>query len=294
MKTVTASLALLLLPSVIHAQDRLPIIDMHLHALDLEDFAEVSGVRSSSSQESYRQSTLAELQRFNVQAVASGPIDVVQRWKAAEPDRIIPGLLFWHPDEIDVDSLRLSIERGEVAVIGEMAVQYNGIGPSDPSLEAIWSLAEENDVPVAIHIGPGPRGASHGAFPNYDASLGNPLLLDAVLRRHPNLRVYVMHAGWPMLDEIMMILHMHPEVYVDLGVIDWYIAREEFHFFLRRLVDAGFGRQIMFGSDQMVWPERIGEAIEAIEAAEFLTEEQRRDIFYNNAARFLRLEGGLN
>lgn len=29
--------------------------------------------------------------------------------------------------------------------------------------------------------------------------------------------------------------------------------------------------------------------VDAIESADFLSEEQRRDIFYNNAARFLRL-----
>jgi hypothetical protein len=34
-------------------------------------------------------------------------------------------------------------------------------------------------------------------------------------------------------------------------------------------------------------------AIEAIESAEFLTAEQKRDIFYNNAVRFLRLEKDL-
>ena len=46
----------------------------------------------------------------------------------------------------------------------------------------------------------------------------------------------------------------------------------------------------MFGSDQMVWPEAIGLAIEGIESADFLTAEQKRDIFYNNAVRFLRLD----
>ena len=45
----------------------------------------------------------------------------------------------------------------------------------------------------------------------------------------------------------------------------------------------------MFGTDQMRWPDAIGMAIEMIESVKFLTEEQRRDIFYNNAARFLRL-----
>ena len=46
----------------------------------------------------------------------------------------------------------------------------------------------------------------------------------------------------------------------------------------------------MFGSDQMVWPEGIGMAIEGIESASFLTAEQKRDILYNNAVRFLRLD----
>jgi predicted TIM-barrel fold metal-dependent hydrolase len=38
------------------------------------------------------------------------------------------------------------------------------------------------------------------------------------------------------------------------------------------------------------WVEAIDLAIEGIESATFLTKEQKRDIFYNNAARFLRLD----
>jgi predicted TIM-barrel fold metal-dependent hydrolase len=50
----------------------------------------------------------------------------------------------------------------------------------------------------------------------------------------------------------------------------------------------------MFGSDQMIWPEAIGLAIEGIESAVFLSEDQKRDIFYNNAVRFFQLEGRLS
>jgi hypothetical protein len=46
----------------------------------------------------------------------------------------------------------------------------------------------------------------------------------------------------------------------------------------------------MFGSDQMHWPEKIGSGIDAIRQAPFLTEAQKRDILYNNAAHFLRLD----
>ena len=39
----------------------------------------------------------------------------------------------------------------------------------------------------------------------------------------------------------------------------------------------------------MYWPDALGEAIRSIETAPFLNENQKRDILYNNAARFLRL-----
>jgi len=47
---------------------------------------------------------------------------------------------------------------------------------------------------------------------------------------------------------------------------------------------------LMFGSDLTEWPEAIGLGIERIQSATYLTNEQKRDIFYNNAARFLRLD----
>ena len=53
-------------------------------------------------------------------------------------------------------------------------------------------------------------------------------------------------------------------------------------------IDAGFSKRIIWGTDHMQWPEAIGIAVESIETAQFLSEEQRKYIFYNNAARFLR------
>jgi len=44
----------------------------------------------------------------------------------------------------------------------------------------------------------------------------------------------------------------------------------------------------MWSSDQMAWAGTIEVAIETIEEAPFLNSEQKREIFYNNAARFLR------
>ena len=68
------------------------------------------------------------------------------------------------------------------------------------------------------------------------------------------------------------------------------MARSEFHAYLGALMRVGLGKRVMFGSDHMHWPELIGVAVDAVDAATFLTPPERRDIFYGNAARFLRLE----
>jgi len=84
-------------------------------------------------------------------------------------------------------------------------------------------------------------------------------------------------------------LYAHPQLYVDLGLISYAIPEKEFYFYLERLINAGFGKRIMFGSDNMVWPETIKFSIDRIKNAKFLTEEQKRDILFNNATRFLRM-----
>lgn len=86
------------------------------------------------------------------------------------------------------------------------------------------------------------------------------------------------------------MLFSHPQLYLDVAGNNWSLPRKEFHSHLRRLVEAGFARRILFESDAMVWPQTIPVSIESIETADFLTSEQKRDIFYNNAVRFLRLK----
>ena len=99
----------------------------------------------------------------------------------------------------------------------------------------------------------------------------------------------VMHAGYPMADRMRALMFSHPQVYVDIGGIVYTEPRPVFYAFLRELVEAGYGDRVMFGSDQMIWPGVIEQAVRTIEEAPFLSAAQRRDIFYNNAARFLRL-----
>jgi predicted TIM-barrel fold metal-dependent hydrolase len=233
--------------------------------------------------------TLAILRRRNIIGVLSGTVDRLRQWRELAPTHIIPGLGFQlGPKKPSPEELRRLRDEGQVAVLAEVTNQYLGIGPADPAFEPYLAMAEEADLPGGIHLGTGPPGAPYLGFDKYRARLHSALLLEEPLLRHPKLRIYIMHAGWPMIDDLLALLWVHPEVYVDVGVIDWALPRAEFHRYLQRIVEAGFHRRVMFGSDQMVWPGVIERAIQSIETAPFLSASQKRDILYNNAARFLR------
>jgi len=277
------------------------IIDVHVHVYTQDErFGSRATLPTTGEQlvaardaAEHQAATLAAFQRLNVvKAVVSGDHEAELGWKQVASDRIITGYSIGDPTQVDLALLRRECAAGRVQVIGEVGAQYEGIAPNDPRLEPLYALAEELDVPIALHMHPGPPGAPYAPFgmTKMRAANGHPLLLEEVLVRHPKLRLYVMHAGWPFLDEMKALLYSHPQVYVDVGAIGWSQPRPEFYRFLRGLVEAGYARRILFGSDQMAWPDRIEKTVEAIEQADFLTAQQKDDIFYNNAARFLRLE----
>lgn len=280
--------------------DRAPIIDMHLHAypvepgVSLDFFWLLDGMVPPTSTEQLMQATLAEMERYNiVKGWAAGPVEIVAKWKAAAPDLILGAPIFMAVETFpSVQVLRSAYEAGRLDGLGELVAQIAGLTPSDPFFEPYLALAEELDIPVAFHTGFPVPGVAYIGFPRARASLGSPFGVEEALLRHPDLRAYIMHGGYPFLDETIAFLHAHPQVYADLAEIDWMIPRDEFHEYLRRLMQAGFGKRLMFGSDQMFWPEAIGVAVEAIETAPFLSEEEKRDIFYHNAARFLGLDPG--
>jgi hypothetical protein len=272
---------------------RAPIIDMHLHAFRQNNPPPPNPVTGTGPVGGTAlDATLSELKRYSiVKAVLSGPAEDVRRWRDADPGRFIGGVFMSESVTLpEVSILRQEFLAGRFAVLGELGLQYAGLSPNDPQLDAYFSFAEELDVPVGVHTGLGPPRAPYEFAPKFRARLGNPLLLEEVLIRHPRLRLYIMHAGWPYLSETVALMYMYPQVYADLSAINWLLPREEFHNYLRALVRAGLGKRLMFGSDQMFWAEAVGMAVEGIDSADFLTAGQKRDIFYHNAARFLKLD----
>jgi len=299
-----------------------PVIDVHHHALD-ESFPgmgpmcpntaaftasdpttqeapfgwvqeECTPKLYPSAKGEYVKDVVAEMERLNVTAVVFGDPKGVQKWIDAAPKRVIPGTSFnqgLQPGaRVPLEELRQTFSKGGFNVMGEIGLQYEGLSPSDPSVDPYFALAEELDIPVAIHMGTGGSGRANVAMPKYRGSMGNPLLLEELLARHPKLRVQVMHAGYPMIDNMLTLLQASSHVYVDVAGLIWSYPLKEVNRYIERLVDGGFGDRVMFGTDQLGWPRLMAYSIGIVQNADYLTPQQKRDILYNNAARFLRLD----
>jgi len=274
-----------------------PVFDVHLHASFTKETIDAA---------------MRSLDSLNVtHAVYIGSFDQLSSLPDAKGRDLIPALVF--PCERgrmpnagvqcfpngenafpDTAWLRREVNAGHIKMFGEIGAQYLGIPPNDPRLDSYYSLAEELNIPVGIHLGIGPPAVAYSAAPfpafkspSYRGAAGDPYLLEDVLVRHPKLRLYAMHAAWPNIDHMVYMLCMHPQLVVDISVLQYAIARPAYMTALKTFVDAGLTDRLMYGSDG--GPRFAAMGVEAIESASFLSENQKRDILYNNAARFFQI-----
>jgi hypothetical protein len=143
---------------------RPPVIDMHVHSTTAAP------------------SDLARLTSLNVRYVfLAGLQSDLEAWSRVDPTRYLPALIFpcvggrapitgrqcfdITSELPDIEWLRRELRAGRIRGLGELEPQYLGMSPDDERLEPYWQLAEDFDIPVGIHMGPGPPGAAYDSNP---------------------------------------------------------------------------------------------------------------------------------
>ena len=274
---------------------------MHLHSYSQEwlnsEVYDHYGVKGSQTLESHFNETYKAMQKLNiVKGVVSGSIKSLDHWKSKDVDnRIIRGLYTNHPDELDfsLSEFETLIKNGKIEVFGEIGAYYSGTTLSDDVWQPYLKICEQYDIPVAVHTGGGDPGGTYSWSPKARLTLGDPYLIEDVLVNYPKLRIYLMHAGgedWP--EHALRLMAYYPQLYTDIAVMLWVEPNTQRYIieFLKNMKHAGYLDRVMFGSDQMNWPYAIEKSVDFLNSLDFLTQQEKENIFYNNAVRFLNLE----
>jgi predicted TIM-barrel fold metal-dependent hydrolase len=278
-----------------------PVIDVHIHSnnsLSHEPNIKPNknmDVISPATYSTFRKQFFYELKKNNVVlCLVSGPLSMVGIWKDTLNTRFYYSFQVNTPSiyKSKIDTIFRLFQEGKLSGIGELGQQYAGRNLSDTIYEDLYNIAEQFNKPVAIHTGGGPSQVFTMFAPKFRYEYGNPYHLQELLIQRPKLKVFMMHAGLPNYGrEALAMMHMFPNLYVDIGVLGWVGRYEQKSLkeFLNDAMIAGFGDRIMFGSDGQFWPQSISLSIDFIKKADFLTINQKKDILYFNAARFLGL-----
>lgn len=164
------------------------------------------------------------------------------------------------------------LERGlkGLKIVGYMHLVY----PNDPKLFPLLELCLEYNVPVVYHLG-------HSAPPNTFSKYGQPILIDDVANRYPDLTIIGAHGGFPWWDEMYSVCWKHENVYCDFA--DW-LPRYLSPTFIKYM-DGPISDKVFFGTGYPGFPfEKV--------IKDFLTlpirDENKEKILYKNAMKIMK------
>jgi predicted TIM-barrel fold metal-dependent hydrolase len=172
--------------------------------------------------------------------------------------------------------LERQLDLGAVAV--KLHPVHGGFAANDRQLYGVYEVCRSRGVPVVVHCGT-------STFPGATNALGNPELLDDVLRDFPDLTVVLAHGGrgW-WYDAAAFLALSRPNVWIELSGLPprrlpEYYSRHDF---------ARLARRFVFGTD---WPGVPGIARNARAVAALCPDEETAGLVLGgNAVRVYRLE----
>ena len=268
------------------------VIDMHMHSYTEKDFwvsKARNGFESSKTSKEHLEQTIRKMDLHKIEyAVICGTLESIERYSNADK-RFIPGYQDYEENLIPVKQFEQYVQSGKIKVFGEVMAVYKGMTLADSLYQPYLAICEKYGIPVAYHSGGSFPNAQQLGWPNYRITLGDPFLIEDVLVKYPKLKLYLMHAGENFFENTLRMMDGYPNLYADLGVELWLhpLTKDYGTRFLKSAKEYGFLDRVLFGSDQMVWPEAISSSIDFLNAMNFLTKDEKEMILYRNAKKFL-------
>ena len=186
----------------------------------------------------------------------------------------------------DIEELERLYKDGTLKSLGETSFHSMGIHPAEERFNPYWALAEKYQIPVGFHADKGPFKRNMKETPNWNEEYANPLILLPILEKYPKLKIYLMHYPGSYFEECIEVMKKYNQIYCEISAVSMFAPKEMWEPKVKKLFDQGLGNRLMFASDYVG---TIRKNIEIIYNLGWLTETQKRAIYYNNTAKFLNL-----
>ena len=101
--------------------------------------------------------------------------------------------------------------------LGELNAARQHFLPNDPTLDPLWSCAEELGLALLFHGGYAASGSGTPGGGGVKLRYSRPIYLDDVAADHPSLRIVCAHPSWPWESEALAVAMHKANVYLDLS-----------------------------------------------------------------------------
>ncbi|MEV4686443.1 amidohydrolase family protein [Microbacterium sp. LWH3-1.2] len=160
-----------------------------------------------------------------------------------------------------------------------------GFDPSDPAYAPLYETLQDAGVVALFHTGQTGIGAGLPGGRGLLLGLSNPMLLDPVAARFPELQVIMAHPSVPWQDEALSVATHKHNTWIDLS--GW--SPKYFPESLVRAANSYLKRRVLFGSDfPLLTPDRWMRDAETVGS---FKPEVMPGILKDNALRLLGLGG---
>jgi len=181
--------------SLLHERGEFPVAapDRHLAAAGPVDMSIVMGFRSYYLR-------------------AHIPNDVVAKYVRQHPSRLV-GFAGIDPTRKEEALAEMRRAKSDLGMRGlTIAPSAQNFHPMHSDALAVYAEACELGMPVIFHQGLRSTPASKMEY-------SRPSLLDDVAREFPELRIIVAHLGYPWVDEAIVLVGKHPNVFADISAL---------------------------------------------------------------------------
>ncbi len=200
------------------------------------------------------------------------------------------------------------IELNEVIInkkiIGvKLYLGYEHFYANDKRCDIIYQMCEKNDIPVIFHTGDTWEGTRNKSLIKY----ANPIFIDEVAIKYPNLKIVISHMGNPIwLNETAELVFKNENVYTDFsGMFSTIEEKDTKDIKIRKrnynkkteeniinlLNYIGDSRKIMFGSDfDYLSQDKHKEFIDKLLAEKYISNDEYENITHINAETVYKIK----